>query len=68
MTAMNSNISLRTSFVVSILLLAVIVPVGVFASPIFETDTVRDAGTFKSEPEQSWADIDGFPKVIRNPY
>ncbi len=50
---MISNLSLGTTvLVVSILISGILIPVGVFASPIFETDTTQD-GDFYFTPEQS---------------
>jgi hypothetical protein len=51
---MTFNLSLTQIFAISVLVLAVVVPVGVFASPIFETGTAID-GNFYFEPEQSIA-------------
>jgi hypothetical protein len=53
---MTFNLSLIQTFAISVLVLTVIVPVGVFASPIFETDTIdEDPGFFLFEPEHSIA-------------
>ena len=52
---MTSHLSLRTTvLVVSILISGILIPIGVFASPIFETDTT-ETGTSFFEPEQSIA-------------
>jgi len=56
---MMSNLSLKTTvLVVSILLSGILIPYTVFASPIFETDSVLVGDgilDFTFEPEQSWS-------------
>jgi len=50
---MISNLSLRTTvLVVSILISGILIPIGIFASPIFETETAETGNSF-FEPEQS---------------
>lgn len=52
------NFSLSQLLVISVLILIVVVPVGLYASPIFKTDTTDvTGGSFQFEPEQSWTGI-----------
>ena len=52
---MTSNLSLKTTvLVVSILISGILSPIGVFASPIFETEKAETGNSF-FEPEQSIA-------------
>jgi len=52
---MITHLSLRTTVLVaSILISGILIPVGVFASPIFETETAETGNSF-FEPEQSIA-------------
>lgn len=55
---MTFNPSFTQVLAISVLILGVLVPIGVFAAPVFETGTVLVGPGFHFAPEQSWSNTD----------